>query len=442
MVDSLQTGTLMREEARRRRRTCRCSPTPRCSTSRSSTAPSPPSSPTRAASRPSTWRSRAACGARASRRWPARRSRSRRRCTRWPTSGRSTSSQQTGKEVAYPIVRDMDTFCYERQSAGSMEVGSYAHRPIFHHPDDIPSNEEAALSPDRAAVHRRRLRPAARGGDRADGRHPRDGRDPLRDQRAAVAHARRDAGARRDGRGAQPVVGRRGVDQGGPRHRPARRRVDDATATRTCATAHQPTSRRFYPHERTEHHIHARCAEHFNKTYGIVHPREQWATRAGHAPRAVLRHARRRSARCSSTPAAGSARSGTSRTPRCSRSIPAVRRAARPRVGRAVVVADHERRAPRDARQRRAWSTSRRSTSSTSTGPGALDALQYITVNSVERAGRALGVHAAAHARRRVPLRPHDPAPRRASTSAWSPARSTAGATSTGSASTCPPTAR
>ncbi|MFA5775139.1 MAG: glycine cleavage T C-terminal barrel domain-containing protein, partial [Ilumatobacteraceae bacterium] len=35
---------------------------------------------------------------------------------------------------------------------------------------------------------------------------------------------------------------------------------------------------RFYPHERTEHHIYARCDEHFNKTYGIVHPREQWAT--------------------------------------------------------------------------------------------------------------------------------------------------------------------
>ena len=41
--------------------------------------------------------------------------------------------------------------------------------------------------------------------------------------------------------------------------------------------ARRPTSARFYPHERTEHHIHARCAEHFNKTYGIVHPREQWA---------------------------------------------------------------------------------------------------------------------------------------------------------------------
>ena len=45
-------------------------------------------------------------------------------------------------EIGYPIVRDMDTFCYERQSAGSMEVGSYAHRPILHHPDEIPSNEE------------------------------------------------------------------------------------------------------------------------------------------------------------------------------------------------------------------------------------------------------------------------------------------------------------
>ena len=54
---------------------------------------------------------------------------------------------ETNNEISYPIVRDMDTFCYERQSAGSMEVGSYAHRPILHHPDTIPSNEEAALSP-------------------------------------------------------------------------------------------------------------------------------------------------------------------------------------------------------------------------------------------------------------------------------------------------------
>ncbi len=33
---------------------------------------------------------------------------------------------------------------------------------------------------------------------------------------------------------------------------------------------------RFYPHQRTWHHVRARTSEGFNKTYGIVHPREQW----------------------------------------------------------------------------------------------------------------------------------------------------------------------
>ena len=44
------------------------------------------------------------------------------------------------------------------------------------------------------------------------------------------------------------------------------------------ADPHSSDIARFYPHEKTEHHIYARCAEHFNKTYGIVHPREQWAS--------------------------------------------------------------------------------------------------------------------------------------------------------------------
>ena len=35
---------------------------------------------------------------------------------------------------------------------------------------------------------------------------------------------------------------------------------------------------RFYPYARTERHVIARCTEHFNKTYGIVHPREQWGS--------------------------------------------------------------------------------------------------------------------------------------------------------------------
>ena len=49
--------------------------------------------------------------------------------------------------IEYPIVRDMDTNMYERQDGSGLEVGSYAHRPILHDPDEIPSVEEAALSP-------------------------------------------------------------------------------------------------------------------------------------------------------------------------------------------------------------------------------------------------------------------------------------------------------
>src|SRR5205823_7042860 len=49
--------------------------------------------------------------------------------------------------IEFPIVRDMDTNMYERQDGSGLEIGSYAHRPILYDPDDIPSNEEAALSP-------------------------------------------------------------------------------------------------------------------------------------------------------------------------------------------------------------------------------------------------------------------------------------------------------
>ena len=50
-------------------------------------------------------------------------------------------------EISFPIVRDMDTLCYERQHGADMEVGSYAHRAILHEPEDIPSLEQAKLSP-------------------------------------------------------------------------------------------------------------------------------------------------------------------------------------------------------------------------------------------------------------------------------------------------------
>ena len=79
----------------------------------------------------------------------------------------------------------------------------------------------------------------------------------------------------------------------------------------------------------------------------------------------------------------------------------------------ALVVADHQRRAPRHARARRRWSTSRRSRSSTSAGPGALDYLQQLAVEQMRRARRARRLHAAARRGRRLPRRPHDHAARR-----------------------------
>ena len=38
---------------------------------------------------------------------------------------------------------------------------------------------------------------------------------------------------------------------------------------------------RFYPCQKTRAHVRARAEEHFNKTYGIVHPGEQWSSSRG-----------------------------------------------------------------------------------------------------------------------------------------------------------------
>ncbi len=186
---------------------------------------------------------------------------------------------ESNKELAYPIVRDMDTFCYERQSAGSMEVGSYAHRPIFMHPNEIPSNEASALSPTELPLTY-------------------DDFDPQMEQAIELMEMLGDAEIKYAINGllsltpdAMPVLG----------ETPQVRNLWSAAAVwvkegpgiaqlvaewmtygypRMC-DPHGSDIARFYEHETTEHHIYARCAEHFNKTYGIVHPREQWASQRG-----------------------------------------------------------------------------------------------------------------------------------------------------------------
>ena len=184
--------------------------------------------------------------------------------------------QESGKELAFPIVRDMDTFMYERQTAGSMEVGSYAHRPIFHSPDEIPSIAEARFSPtelpftaddfDDQLEDALELMPDILGG--AEIKYAINGllsltpdAMPLIGETVEVKNLWSAAAIWiKEGPGTGRAVAE-WMTHGYPELDP-----------------HASDIARFYPYARSEKHVRARCAEHFNKTYGIVHPREQWAS--------------------------------------------------------------------------------------------------------------------------------------------------------------------
>jgi glycine cleavage system aminomethyltransferase T/glycine/D-amino acid oxidase-like deaminating enzyme len=188
--------------------------------------------------------------------------------------------QQSGREVAYPIVRDMDTFCYERQTAGSMEVGSYAHRPILMKPDDIPSIEESALSPTELPLTYDDFEPQMEQAlelmgeilETAEIRYAINGllsltpdAMPVLGETVEVRNLWSAAAVWiKEGPGIAQLVAEWMV-YGYPR----------------LCDPHSSDISRLYAHERTEHHIEARCSEHFNKTYGIVHPREQWGSERG-----------------------------------------------------------------------------------------------------------------------------------------------------------------
>jgi glycine cleavage system aminomethyltransferase T/glycine/D-amino acid oxidase-like deaminating enzyme len=181
---------------------------------------------------------------------------------------------ETNNEIGYPIVRDMDTYCYERQSAGSMEVGSYAHRPILHHPDTIPSNDEAALSPTELPFTA-------------------DDFDDQMEQAIELMDMLGDAEIKYAINGllsltpdAMPCLGETievrnlwsaaavWVKEG-----PGMAQVVAEWMTYgypRVIDAHGADISRFYPQERSDDHVWARAEEHFNKTYGIVHPAEQW----------------------------------------------------------------------------------------------------------------------------------------------------------------------
>ena len=130
--------------------------------------------------------------------------------------------------IEYPIVRDMDTNMYERQDGRGLEVGSYAHRPILHAPEEIPTIEEAALSPtefpfteDDFALqmeHALELMPEIVGDESVGIKYAINGLLSLTPDGLPLLGETPEVGS---------VVGGRGLDQGGARGGQGGRRVDD-----------------------------------------------------------------------------------------------------------------------------------------------------------------------------------------------------------------------
>ncbi|WP_289017640.1 FAD-dependent oxidoreductase [uncultured Ornithinimicrobium sp.] len=182
----------------------------------------------------------------------------------------------TEGEINVPIVRDMDTFCYERQHGSDMEVGSYAHRPILHEPEEIPSIAQAKLSPtempfteddfDPQLEQALELMPELLGDERAEIRYAINGLLSLTPDGAPVLGETPEVGGLwscaavwiKEG----PGVGRAVAEWMTHGHSEIDLAASDVA--------------RFYPHQRTRAHVRARTSEGFNKTYGIVHPAEQW----------------------------------------------------------------------------------------------------------------------------------------------------------------------
>jgi glycine cleavage system aminomethyltransferase T/glycine/D-amino acid oxidase-like deaminating enzyme len=182
----------------------------------------------------------------------------------------------TEGEISYPIVRDVDENMYERQHGGDMEVGSYAHRPMIVSPDDIPSIEEAVLSPTEMPFTSDDFDPQL---EKALELMP----DLLGDERAGVRYAINGLiSMTPDG---HPVLGETPEVPGlwsvaaswikeGPGI--GRAVAEWMSGVTPEIDIHEADISRFYGHQRTTAHVTARAREGFNKMYGIVHPDEQW----------------------------------------------------------------------------------------------------------------------------------------------------------------------
>jgi glycine cleavage system aminomethyltransferase T/glycine/D-amino acid oxidase-like deaminating enzyme len=186
--------------------------------------------------------------------------------------------EKSTRHIEFPIVRDMDTFMYERQDGVGLEIGSYAHRPILHDPEEIPSIEESALSPtefpftqadfDQQMEDALELMPEIVGDESVGVKYAINGLLSLTP----------------DG---MPLLGETSEVKGlwscaavwvkeGPGI--AKSVAEWMVLGESEIDLHSSDIARFWEHQKTRAHIRARTGEGFNKTYGIIHPSEQWAS--------------------------------------------------------------------------------------------------------------------------------------------------------------------
>jgi glycine cleavage system aminomethyltransferase T/glycine/D-amino acid oxidase-like deaminating enzyme len=181
-------------------------------------------------------------------------------------------------DIEFPIVRDMDTNMYERQHGSGLEVGSYAHRAILYDPEDLPSNEEAQLSPTEFPFtpedfelqyeQALELMPEIVGDETVGQKYAINGLLSLTPDGYPALGETPEV---KNLWSASAVWIKEGPGVG-------RAIAEWMTHGESEIDVHASDIARFYPNQTTRKNIKDRCAEGFNKTYGIVHPSEQWAS--------------------------------------------------------------------------------------------------------------------------------------------------------------------
>lgn len=184
--------------------------------------------------------------------------------------------ERSTKAIEFPIVRDMDVLMYERQDGIGLEIGSYAHRSILHDPEEIPSIEDAALSPTEFPFTKDDFDPQM---EDALELMP----EIVGDESVGVKYAINGLIALTpDG---MPVLGETPEVKG--LWSAAAVWVKEGPAVGKCIAewmvhgepsidVGQSDISRFHAHQKTRQHTKARAFEAFPKTYGIVHPSEQY----------------------------------------------------------------------------------------------------------------------------------------------------------------------